>query len=93
VARIVDQDFAEAGHAVRRPAQRTHWLRAYAAPTATVAAFETIRDAATGDRLEKPAKRSSDVYRDVLTRLWVLDALPAWPPTHAGCSARCSSRW
>ncbi len=82
LARIVDQDFAEAGHSVRRPAQLTHWLRAYAAATSTVAALETIRDAATGDRAEKPAKTSSEVYRDVLTRLWVLDALPAWLPTH-----------
>ena len=81
LARIVDQDFAEAGHSVRRPAQLTHWLRAYASATATVAAFETIRDAATGDRAEKPAKGSSEVYRDVLMRLWVLDALPAWLPT------------
>lgn len=81
LARIVDQDFAEAGHPVRRPAQLTHWLRAYAAATATVARLETIRDAATGDRAEKPAKASTEAYRDVLTRLWVLDALPAWLPT------------
>ena len=81
LARIVDQDFAEAGHAVRRPAQLSHWLRAYAAATSTVAAFETIRDAATSDRAEKPARKSSEVYRDVLTRLWVLEPLSAWLPT------------
>ncbi len=82
LARIVDQDFAEAGYAVRRPAQLTHWLRAYAAVTATVATLETIRDAATSDRADKPAKATSEAYRDVLTRLWVLDAVPAWLPTH-----------
>jgi uncharacterized protein len=81
LARIVDQDFAEAGRPVRRPAQLTRWLRAYAAATATVARFETIRDAATGDQADKPAKATSEAYRDVLTRLWILDALPAWLPT------------
>ena len=87
LARIVDQDFAEAGHSVRRPAQLTHWLRAYASATATVAAFETIRDAATGDRAEKPAKGSSEVYRDVLTRLWVPRRAPG-----VAANAKCHRR-
>jgi len=36
---------------------------------------------ATGDLTDKPAKRSTQVCRDILTRLWVLDPLPAWLPS------------
>ena len=81
VARIVDRDFAEAGQVVRRPGSLSKWLRAYAAATATVATLEKIRDAATGDQADKPAKASTLSYRDVLTRLWVLDPVPAWLPS------------
>ena len=81
IARIVDRDFAEAGHVVRRPLALTSWLRAYAAATSTVATLETIRDAATGEQAEKPSKASTLSYRDVLTRLWVLDPVPAWLPS------------
>ena len=81
LARIVDRDFLDAGHAVRRPATLMQWMRAYAAATSTVARLETIRDAATGDLAEKPAKRSTQVYRDILSRLWILDPLPAWLPS------------
>jgi len=81
LTRIVDREFSDAGHNVRRPAILTQWMRAYAAATATVARLETIRDAATGDVSDKPAKRSTQIYRDVLTRLWVLDPLPAWLPS------------
>ena len=81
LARIVDRDFAEANHVVRRPAALTNWLRAYAAATSTVATLETIRDAATGDQSEKPSRASTVSYREVLTRLWILDPVPAWLPT------------
>ncbi len=80
LARIVDRDFVESGYAVRRPALLTQWLRAYAAATSTVARLETIRDAATGDSADKPAKATAQAYRDVLTRLWILDPVPAWLP-------------
>ena len=81
LARIVDRDFVDAGYAVRRPALLMHWLRAYAAATSTVARLETIRDAATGDMADKPAKNTALAYRDVLTRLWILDPVPAWLPS------------
>ncbi len=79
--RIVDRDFPELGHTIRNPAALRRWMTAYAAASSTTASFETIRDAATGGESEKPAKTTTHPYRDVLERLWVLDAVPAWTPT------------
>jgi predicted AAA+ superfamily ATPase len=66
---------------VRRPATLRRWMEAYAAATATTASYEKIRDAATSDHGEKPAKKTTQPYRDVLERLWILDSVPAWLPT------------
>jgi len=70
-----------AGGRVRRPELVRRWLRAYAAATATTAAYETIRDAATGGEGNKPSKGATAPYRDVLERLWIVDPVPAWAPT------------
>jgi len=51
------------------------------ATTATTAAYEVIRDAATPGEREKPAKATAQAYREVLERLWALDPLPTWLPT------------
>lgn len=56
-------------------------MTAYAAASSTTASFETIRDAATGAQGEKPAKTTTQPYRDVLERLWIVDPVPAWMPT------------
>jgi predicted AAA+ superfamily ATPase len=82
VERVIDRDFPEFGRPVRNPAGLRRWLAAYAAATATTAAFETIRDAATSGQGEKPAKTTTIPYRDTLERLYVLDPLPAWLPTY-----------
>ena len=79
--RIVDRDFEALGHRVRRPATLRRWMQAYAAATATTASFETIRDAASGERGEQPTRATTQPYRDVLERLWILDPVPAWLPT------------
>ncbi|MEO8887905.1 MAG: DUF4143 domain-containing protein [Jatrophihabitantaceae bacterium] len=79
--RIVERDFPEQGHLVRRPATLLAWLRAYAAATATTTAYNTILDAATPGGADKPAKTTTIGYRDVLTQLWLLDPLPGWIPT------------
>jgi predicted AAA+ superfamily ATPase len=79
--RIVDRDFPELGHPIRNPAGLRRWMTAYAAASSTTASFETIRDAATGGEGDKPAKTTTQPYRDVLERLWVLDPVPAWMPT------------
>jgi predicted AAA+ superfamily ATPase len=79
--RIIDTDFEEQGHTVRRTEVLERWIAAYAAATATTASFETIRDAATGGHGEKPSKTTTQPYRDILERLWILDPIPAWLPS------------
>jgi len=81
VDHIVEREFEELGRKVRRPATLRRWMAAYAAATATTASFERIRDAATGDEVEKPSRATALAYRDILERLWVLDPLPPWLPT------------
>lgn len=56
-------------------------MTAYGAATATTAAYDVIRDAATPGEHDKPAKAMVQAYRETLERLWILDPLPAWPPT------------
>lgn len=80
--RIVDSDFEELGREVRRPATLRRWMQAYAAATATSTSYEKIRDAATSGRGDKPTRATTQPYRDVLERLWILDPVPAWLPTH-----------
>jgi predicted AAA+ superfamily ATPase len=79
---ITDRDFAEMGQTVRRPGTLRRWMTAYAAATATTASYDVVRDAATPGDGEKPAKTTIQVYRDILERLWILEPLPAWLPTH-----------
>lgn len=80
--RIIERDFVEQGLAVRRPETLRRWLVAYAAATATTASFEAIRDSATGGESNKPARTTTQPWRDALERLWILDAVPAWTPSH-----------
>lgn len=87
VARIVDRDFEEQGHRVRRPQTLQRWFKAYAAATSTTATFEKIRDAATGGQDDKPTKVTSGAYREVLERLWIVEPVPAWLPTRNHISA------
>jgi uncharacterized protein len=79
--RIVERDFEETGRTVRRPETLLRWMNAYAAATASTASLEKIRDAATGGEEHKPARNTTQLYRDVLQRLFILDPLPAWAPT------------
>lgn len=81
LARIVQRDFLEQGHRVRRPETLRRWMAAYAAATATVTTLDKIRAAATGGDGETPAKTTVTTYRDVLQELWVIDSLPGWLPT------------
>jgi predicted AAA+ superfamily ATPase len=83
IDRIIDRDFDELGRRVRRPGTLRRWMQAYAAATATSASYEKIRDAATSGQGEKPARATTQPYRDVLERLWILDPVPAWLPTRS----------
>ena len=82
LARIVDRDFPEMGHQVRRPETLHRWMTAYAAATSTTASFEAIRDAATSGEGDKPARTTTAPFREVLERLWVADPVQAWAPTN-----------
>ena len=82
LARVIDRDFPEQGMTLRRPDTLRGWMRAYAAATATSASFEVIRDAATPGVGNKPSKTTTQPWRDILTRLWLLDPVPAWLPTN-----------
>jgi uncharacterized protein len=82
LARIVEHDFPEQGHLVRRPATLQAWLIAYAAATATTTSYNAILDAATPGDTNKPAKTTTAAYRDVLSQVWQLEPLPGWLPTH-----------
>ncbi len=81
LARVVDKDFEELGHQVRRPDTLRRWITAYGAATSTTASLESIRDAATGGEADKPARSTVIQYRDALERLWLLDPVPAWIPS------------
>jgi hypothetical protein len=79
--RIFDTDLPELGVSLRRPATMRAWLRAYAAATGTLATWEIIREAANSGYTQAPSKPTVTPYRDALTRLRILDELPAWLPT------------
>lgn len=81
IDRVVDRDFEDLGRHVRRPGTLRRWMQAYAAATATTASYEKIRDAAASGQGEKPTRATTQPYRDVLERLWILDPVPAWLPT------------
>jgi len=83
IDRIIDRDFDELGRQVRRPGTLRRWMQAYAAATATTTSYEKIRDAATSGHGEKPARATTQPYRDVLERLWIFDPVPAWLPTRS----------
>jgi hypothetical protein len=82
IERVVDADVTTLGVEVRRPATLMSWLASYAAATATVASWETIRHAASPGTTKAPAKTTAIPYRDALTRLRILDELPPWLPSH-----------
>lgn len=80
VARIVERELPENGVSVRRPDTLRAWLAAYGAATASDASYTKILDAATAGNEDKPARGTVDAYREHLTRIFVLDPLPAWIP-------------
>lgn len=79
--RVVERDFLDLGHRVRNPASLRQWLTAYAAAASTTASYETIRDAASPGRADKPAKTTTIPYRTTLENLWMIEQVPAWAPT------------
>lgn len=81
VRRVLDRDVEqETGLALRSSGSMRRWLVAYAAATATTASYESVRDAATGGEVEKPAKSTSMRYRDALQDLWLVEEQHGWVP-------------
>ncbi len=80
--RVIDRDVPDAaGRQLRNPMALRRWLMAYAAATSTCASYETIRDAATSGEGDKPARSTTQPYRDALEAIHILDPLPGWMPT------------
>ncbi|KLL10029.1 ATP-binding protein [Protofrankia coriariae] len=78
---VVQREFPEQGYPVRRPAVLRAWLAAYAAATSTTTVYSKILDAATAGLANKPARGTTLAYRDALSSLWLLDAIPPWIPS------------
>lgn len=81
LARIVHHELPENGVNVRRPAALMAWLSAYAAATASDAAWSTIVGAAALSEVDRPTRQTANVYREHLQRLFILDPVDAWIPT------------
>lgn len=79
--RIAERDFEQLGLRAKNSTLLRRWMNAYAAAVATTATYETIRDAATGGKGNKPARSTTQPYRDVLEQLWIVEPLPGWRPT------------
>ncbi|HET8990421.1 MAG TPA: DUF4143 domain-containing protein [Acidimicrobiales bacterium] len=92
IDRVIDHDFTDiTGRRLRNPVALRRWMSAYAAATATVASYETIRDAATGSHTEKPNRTTTGPYRDAMEALFILDPVPAWSPTNNNISELAST--
>lgn len=81
LARALNRDLPELGFVVRHPQSLRAWLSAYAAATSTSASYNRILDAATPGESDKPARTTVTAYREMLSRLWLLDPLPGWAPS------------
>lgn len=80
LARIADIELIEQGYRVAKPASLRAWMTAFAAATATTASYNTILDAATPGESDKPARSTTEQYRDALGQLFLIDPLPGWIP-------------
>lgn len=83
LTRVVDRDFMEQGHPVRKPQALRRWMAAYAAATSTTTTLEKIREAATSGEGDVPSKNTVMTYREVLTRLWIIESVPGWLPSRS----------
>jgi predicted AAA+ superfamily ATPase len=81
VEHLVDRDIQEQGYRIRKPNALRRWMAAYAAVTATTTSYEKIRNAATAGETDKPTQRTVADYREILERLWIVDAVPGWSST------------
>lgn len=78
---IIDRDIPEQGVTLRKPATLRAWMAAYAAASSTTTECVKILDAVTSGESDKPSKSTTLAYRDVLSKIWILDPVPAWLPS------------
>lgn len=78
---IIDRDIPDQGVSIRKPATLRAWMAAYAGASSTTTEYVKILDAATSGDSDKPSKSTTLTYRDVLTKIWILDPVPAWLPS------------
>lgn len=90
--RVVDRDFMEQGHPVRKPQALRRWMTAYAAATSTTTTLEKIRRAATSGEGDVLSKNTVIAYREVLTRLWIIEPVPGWLPSRSHLARLTQSR-
>lgn len=83
LTRVVDRDFMEQGHPVRKPQALRRWMAAYAAASSTTTTLEKIRKAATSGEGDVLSKNTVIAYREVLTRLWIIEPVPGWLPSRS----------
>ena len=83
LARVVDRDFMEQGHPVRKPQALRRWMAAYAAASSTTTTLEKVRKAATSGEGDVLSKNTVIAYREVLTRLWIIEPVPGWLPSRS----------
>lgn len=83
LTRALNRDLPDLGFVARHPQSLRAWLSAYAAATSTSASYNRILDAATPGESDKPARTTVTAYREMLTRLWLLDPLPGWVPSRS----------
>lgn len=78
--RIIDRDLPELGAEIRLPEVLRRWLIAFAASVSTPTSYsKMLRLTTAGDGFQ-PDKATTARYRELLTRLWLLDPVPAWSP-------------
>lgn len=83
LTRVVDRDFMEQEHPVRKPQALRRWMAAYAAATSTTTTLEKIRKAATSGEGDVLSKNTVIAYREVLARLWITEPVPGWLPSRS----------
>jgi hypothetical protein len=77
--RVIEREVIDQGLLRRQPAALRDWLRAYASATASTASETTLAIASSPGDANPPARSTTQRYRDVLTQLWLLDPVEAWP--------------
>jgi uncharacterized protein len=84
ITRVVEREIVdEMGLRVRSEQSLRRWMAAYAAASSTTASWEKVRDAASPGEDAKPNRKATDRYREALSRLFLLDEVPAWLPSRS----------